>query len=158
MAKASVERIDHVNIVVDDLDEMARFYREVLGMEQYKSVTINGEWVDRVVGLKEVLADVVFFRTGEGSNLELIKYRSPPGERPPYLAASNTHGIRHIAFLVNDIEHICEGIRRVGVELVSSIQDVPTDQFNVSNKVRKRLVYLHDPEHNLLELCSYEEY
>ena len=159
MAKtiARIERIDHVNIVVDDLALMTRFYHDVLGMDQYKTATIQGEWVDRVVGLNQVVADVVFLRMGHGSNLELIKYRASAGTRPDQLACPNTHGLRHIAFRVYDIEEVCSAIRREGVEFLGMVQGVPTGQFNVGNGARKKLVYFHDPEDNLLELCSYEE-
>lgn len=151
-----VDQIDHVNIVVDDLNKMTQFYRDVLGMEQYKEATITGEWVDSVVGLRKTVADVVFLRLGSGSNLELIQYRNPNGDRPAHLASPNTKGIRHMAFRVHDIEELVETIGQTGVKFVSSVQVVPTQQVAVGDGIRKRLVYFHDPEGNLLELCSYE--
>jgi len=136
---------------------MSRFYRDVIGMELYKTTTIEGPWVDEVVGLERIVADVVFLRLGAGSNLELIKYRSPPGKRPQHLATPNTPGLRHIAFRVDDIDKLVEVVGQAGVNFVSMVQDVPTQQFQAGDNQRKRLVYFHDPEQNLLEFCCYQQ-
>src|SRR3954462_13249942 len=59
-ATSMLEQIDHVNIVVDNLEAMTRFYRERLGFKVTKQVTISGAWIDQVVGLNGVEADVVY--------------------------------------------------------------------------------------------------
>ena len=73
----SIRRIDHVNIVVEDLEVMLAFYREVLGLEVTKEATISGDWIEAVVGLPGVVGDVVYLGFSEGPRLELIRYRSP---------------------------------------------------------------------------------
>lgn len=155
-AKDLIEQIEHVNIVVDDLSLMTRFYRDVIGHEVYKTTTIQGEWLDELAGLDDVVADVVILSKGRGPNLELIKYRFPAGARPERRASPNTLGLRHIAYHVSDIEAVCRALGEAGVPFVSRIQDVPSDQFNIEG-VRKRLVYFRDPEENLLEFCSYQK-
>ncbi len=158
-----IECIDHVNIVVDDMANMVDFYARVLGMEVFKEVTISGKWVDDVVGLQDVLADVTFLRppvfpnTPPGTNLELIRYRSPIGTRPDALSKSNTAGIRHLAFRVTRIDEVVARCQKAGVSFNSTVQDVPTAQMAPSATTRKRLIYFHDPEGNLLEFCSYDE-
>ena len=52
-------QIDHINLVVEDLDAMTAFYAEVLGLKITKRVTISGEWIGKTVGLGGVHADVV---------------------------------------------------------------------------------------------------
>jgi catechol 2,3-dioxygenase-like lactoylglutathione lyase family enzyme len=85
----------------------------------------------------------------------LIHYISPAGARPAELGRSNTQGIRHIAFRVGDIDAIVARIRAAGIPLFSDVQMVPDSQVTYAAGVRKRLVYFHDPEGNLLELCEY---
>lgn len=147
--------IDHVNIVVGDMDVMAGFYHDVIGMERYKDAFIEGEWVDSVVGLQQVRAKVVFLRGATGSNLELIQYLNPEGGIPPHIGISNSRGIRHIAFRVADVDEMVERCKAKGIK-TSSVQDVPFAQVTFdANAKRKRICYLHDPEGNLLEFCAY---
>src|SRR5690242_19257624 len=95
--------IDHINIVVFDLETMVRFYSESLGLRVTKRVTISGEWIDQTVGLSGVKADVVYLDPPSGPRVELIKYAAPVGANPSGLDVANTRGLRHIAFRVDDI-------------------------------------------------------
>jgi catechol 2,3-dioxygenase-like lactoylglutathione lyase family enzyme len=49
-----IERMDHVGIVVDDLAAATAFFVE-LGMELEGEASVEGRWVDRVVGLDDTL-------------------------------------------------------------------------------------------------------
>ena len=49
--------MDNVLIVVDDLEAAKAFFAE-LGMELEGKTTVEGEWADRVVGLKGVCSDI----------------------------------------------------------------------------------------------------
>ena len=42
-----------------------------------------------------------------------------------------------------------------GAKVIGDVQQVPDEQVKYSGGIRKRLVYFHDPEGNLLELCEY---
>jgi len=148
--------IDHINLVVADLPRMIAFYRDALGFVVTKQVTISGEWIDRVVGLRGAHGDVVYLDLPTGPRVELIRYRSPIATRPDGLQSSNTPGIRHLAFRMEDIDHAVEQLKNAGVELLSDVQTVPDSQVTYAGGVRKRLVYFHDPEGNLLELCEYK--
>jgi catechol 2,3-dioxygenase-like lactoylglutathione lyase family enzyme len=151
-----IESIDHVNIVVTaDLEAMVRFYTDLLGLKVTKRARISGEWIDRVVGLRGSEAEVVYVSPAAEPRIELLKYISPVGERPHGLELSNTGGIRHIALRVHGIEQIVQKLRASGVKFLSDVQQVPDTQVTYAGGVRKRLVYFHDPEANLLELCEY---
>ena len=150
-----LEAVDHVNLVVADLEAMLRFYRDVLGLKVTKQVTISGKWIEKVVGLEDVEAEVIYLNADEGARVELIRYISPPGTRPQHLEQPHTQGLRHLAFRVTDIDATAAKLRGAGVELVSDVQRVPDDQVTYTGGVRKRLIYFHDPEGNLLELCEY---
>jgi catechol 2,3-dioxygenase-like lactoylglutathione lyase family enzyme len=151
-----LDSIDHINIVVADLESMIRFYSESLGLRVSKRVTISGEWIDRTVGLSGVKADVVYLDPPSGPRVELIRYIAPVGTSPDSLDISNTRGLRHVAFRVDDIEAAVAGLRRAGIRFLSEIQLVPDSQVTYAGGVRKRLVYFRDPEGNLLELCEYK--
>ncbi|QGJ68545.1 VOC domain-containing protein [Planctomycetales bacterium 10988] len=150
-----LQSIDHVNLVVEDLEGMKSFYTEVLGLKVTKEVTIYGDWVDATVGLKGVEAQVIYLDLPEGPRVELLKYVNPPGDRPDKLGQSNTMGLRHLAFRVEKIDIFVEQLKRKKVPFLSEVMTVPNTQVTYKGGLQKRLVYFHDPEGNILELCCY---
>ena len=150
-----IEGIDHVNLVVADLDVMTAFYRDVLAFSVTKQVTISGDWIATLVGLPGAVADVVYLDPRQGPRVELICYRQPVAHRPHGPSQVNTLGLRHIAFRVSDIDRMVERIRLAGVNTNSPVMTVPQSQVTYAGGANKRLVYFHDPEGNLLEMCEY---
>ena len=150
-----IERIDHVNLVVGDMQPMLAFYRDLLGLRLTKQATIRGPWIEAATGLAQAEADVVFLEAPAGPRIELIQYRTPDRPRPSGLSEPNTKGLRHIALRVTDLDVLVAALRRSGVKLLSEVQHVPAAQVDYADQ-RKRLVYCLDPEGNLLELCAFE--
>lgn len=149
-----MKQIDHVNIVVHDLLRMTAFYRDALGMKVVREVTISGDWIEAITLLSDVEADVVYLQPPSGPPLELIAYRSPKGACPEGLEKPNTMGLRHMAFLVDDLEAAVEAVRKAGGEVLAPVQTVPTTQAEFGTR-QKWIVYCRDPEGNLLEFCDY---
>ena len=114
--------MDNVLIVVEDLDAAKAFFVE-LGMELEGETTVEGPWVDRVVGLNDVRADIALMRTPDGHNkVELTKFHTPRAVKAlPESAPSNTLGIRRIMFAVDDIDDVVARLRSHGAELVGEI-------------------------------------
>src|SRR5688500_1601906 len=105
----TIQRMDHVGIVVDDLAAATEFFVE-LGLELQGEGPVEGGWVDRVVGLEGVRAEVAMMQTPDGNGrLELSKFHSPSNEGDDRHAPANTPGIRHISFAVDDIDAIVAG-------------------------------------------------
>jgi catechol 2,3-dioxygenase-like lactoylglutathione lyase family enzyme len=61
----TIQRMDNVLIVVDDLEAAKAFFAE-LGMELEGETTVEGPWADRVVGLTDVRSDIAMMRTPDG--------------------------------------------------------------------------------------------
>lgn len=150
-----IESIDHVNLVVRNLKRMTEFYRDVLGLRVTKEVSISGQWIDEVVGLKNVAGDVVYLELPSGPRIELIDYKSPSGVEQGVDNQPNVFGLRHMAFRVSSIEAVAEKLSAAGIAFHSEVKTVPDSQVQYAGGVRKRLVYFRDPEGNLLELCEY---
>ena len=89
----TIQRMDNVLIVVDDLEAAKAFFTE-LGMELEGEATNEGRWVDRTVGLDGVRADLAMMRTPDGhGRLELTKFHTPPAVRAePERAPANALG------------------------------------------------------------------
>lgn len=150
-----IEQIDHVNLVVQDLERMVAFYRDALQLQVTKQVSISGDWIDRVVGLRGARADVVYLQAPTGPRVELIRYHHPPAPDSPERSQPHAPGLRHLAFRVQDIDERVAVLRQQAVEFISDVQQVPDQQVTYAGGVRKRLVYFLDPEGNLLEFCEY---
>ena len=117
----TVLRLEHIGIVVDDLAAATAFF-VALGLELEGETSVEGDLVDRINGLEGVRADVVILRTPDGSSaVELAKYRSPAYEGDAGQPPANTPGIRHILFVVDDIETSLAALRAHGGELVGEL-------------------------------------
>jgi catechol 2,3-dioxygenase-like lactoylglutathione lyase family enzyme len=73
----TIKRMEHVGIVVDDLAAATEFFVE-LGLVLQGEGPVEGRWVDRVVGLEGVRADIAMMQTPDGNGrLELTKFHLP---------------------------------------------------------------------------------
>jgi catechol 2,3-dioxygenase-like lactoylglutathione lyase family enzyme len=98
----TIQRMEHVGIVVDDLAAATAFFVE-LGLELQGEGSVEGGWVDRVVGLEGVRVEYAMMETPDGhGRLELIKFHAVSGEGGDRHAPANIPGIRHLAFVVDD--------------------------------------------------------
>ena len=88
----TVQRMDHVGIVVDDLAAATTFFVE-LGLKLQGEGSVEGGWVDRVVGLEGVRSEVAMLETPDGhGRLELSKFHAPSGQGGDPRAPANTPG------------------------------------------------------------------
>jgi catechol 2,3-dioxygenase-like lactoylglutathione lyase family enzyme len=138
-------RMDNVAIVVDDLKAAAAFFVE-LGLELEGEATVEGEWVDRIVGLDGVRSDIAVLRTPDGhSRLELTKFQTPPATTAEPNAPVNRLGMGRIMFAVDDIEDVLARLRARGAELVGEVVQYE-DQY--------LLCYVRGPEGIIVALSE----
>ncbi|QIY68009.1 VOC family protein [Streptomyces sp. RLB1-33] len=142
----TIQRMDNVLIVVDDLDADIAFFVE-LGMELEGKMPIEGRGVDRLIGLDDARQDIAMLRTPDGhGRLELAKFHTPKAiSAEPANAPTNTLGIRRIMFAVDDIENVLARLQNHGAELVGEVE-----QFEDSCL----LCYVRGPEGILVGLAE----
>ena len=142
----SLQRMDNVLIVVDDLEAAKSFFVE-LGMELEGETSIEGRWVDLVVGLENVRSEIAMMRTPDGhGRIELDKFHAPAAVRAePNNAPVNTLGIRRIMFAVDDIEDVLARLRTHGAELIGEV---------VQYEDMYRLCYIRGPEGIMVALAE----
>ena len=110
------------------------------------TIAIEGRWVDRVVGLDGVRAEMAVVQTPDGhGRLELTKFHTPSGQDDNRHAPANTPGIRHVAFAVEDIDAVVADLRARGAELVGELERYE-DSY--------RLCYVRGPEGIIVELAE----
>ncbi len=142
----TIQRMDNVLVVVDDLDAAKAFFAE-LGMELEGEITVEGPWVDQTVGLNGVRATNAMMRTPDGQGrIELSKFHTPAAVRAePANAPANTLGIGRIMFAVDDIDDVVSRLRSHGAELVGEIAQYE-DIY--------RLCFLRGPEGIIIGLAE----
>jgi catechol 2,3-dioxygenase-like lactoylglutathione lyase family enzyme len=141
----TIQRMDHLGIVVDDLAAATAFFVE-LGLKVVGEAPVEGDFVDRVVGLEGVRSEIAMLETADGhARIELSKFHAPPGPAGDRRAPSNTPGIRHVAFEVDDIDAAVAGLRSRGAEIFSEVQRYENTY---------RLCYVRGPEGIIVELAQ----
>jgi len=117
----TIQRMDHVGFVVEDLAAAIAFFVE-LGLEREGETAVEGEWVDQLVGLEGVRADIAVVRTPDGhGRVELSTFHTPVATSTAPSAPVNTPGIPRLTFAVDDVDDVLDRLRAHGAELVGEI-------------------------------------
>jgi catechol 2,3-dioxygenase-like lactoylglutathione lyase family enzyme len=142
----TIQRMDNVGIVVDDLPAAIAFFRE-LGLELEGQALVEGEWAGRVTGLGHQRVEVAMMRTPDGhGRLELSRFLAPPVVADHRNAPVNSLGYLRVMFAVDDIDETLARLRTHGAELVSSEVVQYEDSY--------RLCYIRGPEGLLIGLAQ----
>jgi glyoxylase I family protein len=150
-------KIDHVNIVVSDIDRSVAFYTR-LGLSKSLDTFIGGAWIANLMGIQDenLNARVVFMETSGGDvRLELLQHIVPPGPHVPLNSQPNTIGLRHFALVVDDLMKTYHDLLQEGVTFFSEPQEVVGNKDVAAHFGRKWMVYLLDPDGVIVELAHY---
>ncbi len=100
-----IKRLDHIAIAVHNLEEAAKFYRDMLGLQ-----------LENVEVVKEQKTKVGFFPIGE-TNIELVE---PTADDSPLVKFLETKGpgIHHVCFEVEDIDREVKTLINRGAHLI----------------------------------------
>ena len=140
------KKIDHIGLVVSDLEAAKDFFL-VLGFTIVKRQLLEGEWLNKVVNLSDAKGEYIALTIPDTqTNLELLKFYTPEGNRDSHISMSNQIGFRHIALEVKNIESVVVDLKKQGITFFSEIQT-----FNH----QKKLCYFLGPEGIILELAEY---
>jgi catechol 2,3-dioxygenase-like lactoylglutathione lyase family enzyme len=144
--RMTVQRMDNVGIVVEDLPATIAFFRE-LGLELEGQATIEGEWSGRVTGLGDQRVEIAMMRTPDGhSRLELSRFLAPPVVADHRTAPVNSLGYLRVMFTVDDIDDTLARLSQHGAELVGSEVVQYEDAY--------RLCYIRGPGGLLIGLAQ----
>lgn len=145
MERAGVTSFVHTGVVVDELTTAVEFFA-LLGLECSEPFAVGGERVDRILGLPAVRVEAVMVRAPDGTDaLELVKFHEPPAEPDAQPAPPNRHGIRHLAFAVDDVSAVVDRLRSAGWDTVGEIVDYQGMFL---------LCYVRGPEGLIIELAE----
>jgi methylmalonyl-CoA/ethylmalonyl-CoA epimerase len=109
-----IKRIDHVALVVDDLEAALSFWRDVLGLPLAKTEDNPGEQVQ-----------IAFLPLGE-SEIELLQPTEPESGIGKFLAKRGA-GIHHLCVEVDDLGAMMQRLAARGVEMINQAPRVRPD-------------------------------
>src|SRR3954451_4947902 len=119
---AHVRRFDHVGITVADLDTVTAFFVG-LGLEvEGTRMFVEGEFLDTVIGIPDSRTEIVILGPPDaGPRLELSSFARPDHEPGSPAAMSTELGLRNVAFEVDDLQAVVDGLAADGYGLVGGI-------------------------------------
>ncbi len=118
----AVRRVDHIAIVIPDIDEARSFYQDALGLK-----------LARVEEVADQEVSVAFFPVGQ-SQVELVEPVTETSGVARYLEKRGP-GIHHLCLEVDDLDGMLARLQAQGVELI--------DQEPRAGRGGKRLAFIH---------------
>jgi methylmalonyl-CoA/ethylmalonyl-CoA epimerase len=109
-----VKKVNHVAVVVDDMEKALSFWREALGIELHELRDVPAE-----------LSQVAFLPL-PGSEVELVMPTTDDSGIAKYLSKRGP-GMHHICLEVDDIEGMLEQLRSKNVRLINEAPRTTVD-------------------------------
>ncbi|MDG2382076.1 MAG: VOC family protein [Pirellulaceae bacterium] len=127
----NVQAIDHITLVVKDLEASSTFYADILGMEVTKRPDFGfaGLWFQ--VGPTQIHMNVDSEEAG-------------PSGMPEFAGSKPSRGF-HFAFEVDDCDAADQQLKQIGIDVVTGPRSRPDGA---------RQLYIYDPDGYLVEIYS----
>jgi len=141
----TIKRMDNMGIVVEDMDTVVAFFT-ALGLNLEGRMMIEGEWAQRVTGLRGMRCEVAMMVTPDGhGRLELSRFEAPPMVSDHRNAPVNALGYLRVMFTVEDLDATLARLYKLGAALVDEV---------VQYEDVYRLCYIRGPEGILIGLAE----
>ena len=126
--ETKIEGLDHVGVVVADMDRTIRFYTELLGFSVLARYEPDSPYQREIAYLK--------FPGNSGAKLELYSMKQLPSGEASY---ERKVGMREIALRVSDVKTELERLRKAGAEVMSEPAYSEADTLSNDSPVKKRM-------------------
>ena len=109
-----IKKVDHIAVVVSDLEDAKRFWINALGLA-----------LERIDSVPEEAVDIAFLPVGD-SEIELLQPTDPESGVAKYLAKRGP-GMHHLCFEVDDIEATLHRLRTAEIPLITETAKVNSE-------------------------------
>lgn len=140
-----IMQIRHTGLVVANLEVALHFWRDLLGFTVARQMEESGPHIDAMMGLKDVRLTTSKLTAPEGGMIELLYFNSHP-DQTAWIGTPYSTGFTHVAMTVNNIDNLCETLKKEGVIFFAPPQRSPDGKVKVT--------YCRGPEGVLLELVE----
>lgn len=144
----------HVSFTVSNLERSVEWYTKVLGLEYVRGQVQDNEYSRRLVGFADARLKVAQLRIPNLTipisrhHIELVEYEQPRGAGIPL--QTNSPGVGHWAFVVDDIHAEVARLKSLGVRFKSESPNLVTEGVNRDGYT----IYFLDPDGITLELMQ----
>lgn len=130
-----MQKIEHIGIAVEKLEESSTLFEALLGKAAYKEEFVAGEMVNTL------------FFDGGNTKIELLESRAEGSAIDKFIKKKG-EGIHHIAFAVEDIEKSMKELSEKGFKLLNEKPKKGADN--------KLVAFFHPKTTNgvLIEICQ----
>lgn len=140
-----IKKLDHVCIVVSDLEKSINFYAKYFDFKLLDQKKLSGQWIEDVTGLVYVKAEYAML--GHSAlKIELLCFDTPTGEKIAQNKIPNTMGLRHLALETDNIEEVYNRLKKEDILGAGEI---------ITNPFGKKMFYLFGPDEEIIEICQY---
>ncbi len=142
-------RFVHTNLIANDWKKLAKFYEKIFGCKIVPPEReLSGKLIEDVTGVPNAEINGVHLRLpghgDSGPTLEIFQYNRL--EKKPKTAI-NRPGFAHISFLVDSVETFKDAVINAGGKAIGKVVSL-----DIPNAGKVELVYVTDPEGNVIEL------
>ena len=118
-----IKNIRHTGIVVIDLTKSMLFYTEKLGFEVSKRMNESGSFIDKILGINNLMVTTVKMELKNGQMIELLDYTTHKKKFSEMFI--NDIGPTHLAFTVANLDEIYTNFSNDGIEFISNPEVSP---------------------------------
>jgi catechol 2,3-dioxygenase-like lactoylglutathione lyase family enzyme len=151
-------KVNHICLVVKDMDKSIRFYQDVLGLELLQDIEIptdsGNEWhnprdLDDCFGVENSKSRQVAFIDEAGIALELQSPTIPEVKSGSQAGDYGSTGMKELAFTATNIDKEVDRLKKLGVEFRTRIFE-----FGKGTMFGCRSILFYDPDGNILQLVE----
>ena len=139
-----IKEVRHVGIVVKNMENSLKFYRDILGFEIIRDMDEHGGYIDNMLSLDDVHVRTVKLSAGMGNTLiELLDFKSHNDNE---IRNFYTIGASHVALTVDNLEDLYKHLSENNVKFNAPPQKSPDGLVKVT--------FCNDPDGTPIELVE----
>ena len=142
--------MNHVGIVVADLDKAVTFYEALTGQKISNRDEIGGDRMAQVLGLDKTLIRYANLHL-DNINIDLLEYKQPEPSRAQY--ENNQISAMHLCFEVDDIQEAVQRLKDAGIKL-SGEPILFEEADGLQSGIGTAVAYFDDPDGTHLEIIA----
>lgn len=140
-----MKTIRHTGIVVSNMTQSLKFYRDLLKMKVVKNFKEQGNYINTILNLNKVKLWMIKLIADDGSMIELLEFSSSKAKKTNSSTINNV-GCSHISITVDDIDKEYNYLKKNGVEF-NSLPCISSDGY-------AKVAFCKDPDGFFIELVE----
>jgi catechol 2,3-dioxygenase-like lactoylglutathione lyase family enzyme len=120
----TVGGVGHAGVLVSDVDESLRLFRDALGLEVIVDIRNAVQTASGLSGVDRQIMNVVFLKGEDGAELEIHQYVDPAATPAPPMDHHQI-GSSHFMLKVTGIEGVVARVEELGYTMMTPIVEVP---------------------------------